>query len=188
MKKVIIGLAVAVFFALAIVGFANQPQRVTKKIKNEEYHEIMERDLKYDYPETPTDVVKAFGRIQELIYSYKFEGKEEGRLEELIRQQLILFDDELIETNGGEDKIIISTMSSAKEFLDLKKKIIDVKYQTSGEQILSDDGDLYKFVNVIFYINAGGGEDVYRKYALRRDEDKRWKIFTYQDIEPFSIK
>ena len=79
-------------------------------------------------------------------------------------------------------------MSSAKEFLDLKKKIIDVKYQTSGEQILSDDGDLYKFVNVIFYINAGGGEDVYRKYALRRDEDKRWKIFTYQDIEPFSIK
>ena len=45
MKKVIIGLAVAVFFALAIVGFANQPQRVTKKIKNEEYHEIMERDF-----------------------------------------------------------------------------------------------------------------------------------------------
>ena len=51
MKKVIIGLAIVAFFAIAIVGFLNQPQRVTSKIKDEEYTEIMETELKYDYPD-----------------------------------------------------------------------------------------------------------------------------------------
>ena len=186
MKKVLLGLVIVIFFAFAIVGFLNQPQRVTGKIKDEEYTEIMETDLKYDYPENPMDVVKAYCRIEELLYSYKFEGKKEGRFEELMNQQLELLDEELIEYSGGKDKIIISTRDSVNQFLDNKSKIIDVKYKMAADQI-DDEGNLIKFVDVILYVNAGGGDDVYRSYALRRDEDRRWKIFTYANIEPFSI-
>lgn len=188
MKKVLLGLLIVGFIAFAAYGVANQPKRITDKVKSEEYSEIMDVDLDYQYPENPTDVVKAYGRIEHLIYSYKFEGKYESRLEDLIYQQMKLMDDELIEYSGGKEKILLSTKESCEKLLDDKKKVIDVQYQTSADSTLDDNGNLVKFVNVIYYFNAAGGDNVYRCYALRRDSDKRWKIFTYSDIDPFVIK
>lgn len=188
MKKVIIGLVIVAFFAFALAGLANQPARIATQIKDEEYNEIMEKDYEYVYPESPTAVVKAYAEIEELIYSYKFEGKREGRLEELVRKQMELLDDELIEYNGGYDKVLLTNMQSAKDLLDSGKKVIDFKYQTSGDSALDNEDNLVKFINVIYYFNAQGGDNVYRSYALRRDNNKHWKIFTYSDVDPFVIK
>lgn len=186
MKKVIIGLAIVAFFAIAIVGFLNQPQRVTSKIKDEEYTEIMETELKYDYPESPMDVVKAYCRIEKLLYSYKFEGKKASRFDDLINQQLELIDTELIDFNGGRDKFIISKRDSINQFLDLKRKVVDAKFRT-GNDTLSEDNQILKSIDVIMYVNAGGGDDIYMRYILKRDDERRWKIVSYSPIEKFSL-
>lgn len=184
MKKVIIGLVVVAFFALGIVGILNQPGKIERQIKDEEYREIVAVDFNENYPDNPTDVVKAYGKIEDLIYSFKFEGKREPRLEEVIRKQMQLLDKEFIEFNGGSDKVLLSKIDSAKSLLETGEKVVDVKYQTSAVQTFDNDGNQVRFVNVIYYMK---GENVYRSYALRKDFENRWKIFTYQDIDPFTI-
>lgn len=184
MKKVIIGLVIVAFFALGIVGVLNQPNKIERQIKDEDYREITAVDYEKDYPDNPTDVVKAYGDIDELIYSFKFEGKREPRLEELIRKQMQLLDKEFVEFNGGSDKVLLSKMNGAKEMLESGNKVIDVKYQTNPSQTLDNDGNIVKFVNVIYYMK---GDNVYRSYAIRKNFEGRWKIFTYQDIDPFTI-
>ena len=73
--------------------------------KDKVYEEIMAKDFTYDYPKSATDVVKMYCDIEALVYSTKFDGKREGRLEELVRKQIQLLDDELVEFNGGATKI-----------------------------------------------------------------------------------
>ena len=91
----------------------------------------------------------------------------------------------MIDYNGGETKIIISTREDAEKFLDLGYKVIDVEYQTSPRTETDENGNLLKFVNVIEYVSVG--ENAYKQYMLRKDENKRWKIVSYSNVEPFTI-
>ena len=185
MKKVLVGVLFVAIFAVIIGLAASQPDRIISQKKNETYEKIMEVDLEYDYPESATDVVKLFCEIEALLYSYKFEGKKEGRFEELVRKQINLYDEKLIDYNGGENKIILSTKQDAEKFLDLGYKIVDVKYQTSPRTEVDENGNLLKFVNVIEYVSIG--DNAYKQYMLRKDENKRWKIVSYANVEPFTI-
>ena len=185
MKKVLLGLVIVLGMAWAIGSYSTQAERLSMQRKDKIYNEIMQQDFEYDYPTSATDVVKMYCEIEALVYSTKFEGKREGRLEELVSKQLELLDDELISFNGGKTKIILSTKEDSKKFLESGFKIMEVKYQTSPEVDVDENGNQIKFVKVIEYVSVG--ENAYKVYALRRDENKRWKIITYGKTEPFTI-
>lgn len=185
MKKVLIGVGIALFFGLSVGMFINQPKRISNRINDEKFDKIMDQDFNYDYPETYVDVVTKFLDIEKLMFNQDYKGKRAERKEEMVLKALELWDDQLISQNGGIEKVTVDYLSDIDKFQEGKYKIMDYEYQASPQKSVDNDGNLVMAVNVIEYISIG--DNAYKMFLLRKDDNKNWKICGITKIEPFKI-
>jgi len=185
MKKVVYSIVPIVFIAIIIILYMGNGEKIVKRAKNETYDQIIQIDLENNYPATPSEVMELYGKIKKLMYSATFDDSDIEKLQNLIKMQIKLYDDELINYNGGEKLITLNATKNIKTFRDQKYKIIDFKKQVSSSVQFDENENILKFVNVIEYINKG--DNFYMTYCLRKDKNGRWKILSYKEVEPFKI-
>ena len=185
MKKYIGAVVGFAIILIAITYFSGTSDRGIVKQKLEDYKEIMNIDLYENYPDSPTKVVELFCDIERLMYSANFKDNKEDYIGNLIEKQCQLYDQELIDYNGGKDFIKLNATKDIEKFLEKGYKIIETKLHTSSAINADQDGNVLKYVNVIQYVNKG--DNSYKMYCLRQDGRGKWKILTFTNIDQFTI-
>ena len=161
-----------------------------KETELTEVQKIITKDLENDYPKTPREVIKFYNRIAKCYYSLNnITGNASEKLTEeeingLVDQMMCLFDKELLAVNPREeyyDSVVLDIAVYTQE----DKYIATTDVCDSNEVIQMKDGDdEIAYVEGSFFINEKGTfYDVFQKYVLRKDEEGKWKIITFYQIE-----
>ena len=100
-KNVVLIILLFVVIAGFYMSASNEKDTKSNK-KQDEYTILKEKDLTDSYPETPREVVKLYGRIAKCLYK---EGMTDQKLETLVCQLRMLFDEELLRENPLETQL-----------------------------------------------------------------------------------
>lgn len=152
-----------------------------------EVEKVLVKDLKKDYPKTPREVVKFYNRIVECYYGEKLTNKE---IEDMAEQMLCLLDEDLLMVNP-QDEYYKSVVADINAYNRENKRIVNTDVCDSNDVTYVDDVkdgvdevDKLAYVNASYFINEDGQfTNTYQQFVLRQDEDGRWKILTFYEIE-----
>ena len=183
MKNAIrIGIFVIVAAAL-IVGyyFYLSHGRTTKEetpAKKTELEKVLTVDFVKNYPETPREVMKWYNRIIKLYYDSE---TEDTMVDALCDQAMMLLDDELV-SNNPRDNYIASVRADIADYKQRSRKIVSTEVCDTNDVVYKKRrGDSMAYVQTHYFIAEGSDyENTYQKYALRKDDNGRWKILAFQ--------
>ena len=193
MKKysgVKVGIILAVL-VLLLVGYyyylsnrLKEPKESNEKLTK--VQEVLLRDMEWDYPPTPKEVVKYYSEITKCFYNETYSDDE---LEKLARKAMALFDEELISYNPW-----ITYSNDLKE--DIKeykeKKITILAYTTSSStdvDFFEDDGSEWARLRCTYTLKQNTKTQKTNEiFLLRKDSDGRWKIYGWDLQENVAIQ
>lgn len=161
-----------------IAGFYMSTSKDTKSNKKQdEYTILKEKDLTDSYPETPREVVKLYGRIAKCLYK---EGMTDQKLETLVCQLRMLFDEELLRENPLETQLEALDYD-LKRFHEEGNAIIN--YKVEDETLVKGKIDGREAATIVLALSIKKGKDYTRtseQFLLRQDYLGRWKIVGWQ--------
>lgn len=184
-KFIIIGIALVCLICAGFYFFSQDNKDVEEDLT--EIEKVIVRDLDENYPKTPREVVKFYNRI---IKCYYGDEPTEKQLNDLVDQMMCLLDEDLLLVNP-RDTYYNSVVSDIQLYKEQNKSVVstDVSDSKDVTYITDDkDGETEKdelaYVNASYFINTDGKfAYTYQQYVLRQDEDGRWKILTFYEIE-----
>ena len=155
-----------------------------------EVEKVLVKDLKKDYPKTPREVLKFYNRIIKCYYNEKLSSED---LEDMVDQMRCLLDEDLLMVNP-RDEYLEAVKSDIKEYNSKNKRIVNADVCDSNDVTYVDDVkdgsdkvDKLAYVNASYFINTDGEfTNTYQQFVLRQDEDGRWKILTFYEVEGVS--
>lgn len=142
---------------------------------------ILLRNMDNNYPPTPKEVLKYYSDITQCFYAGGYTDEE---LNQLADRALELYDDELV-ANQDYDTYLEDLKG---EIASYKEKDWSISsYSTSSSMDVEEfekDGyewaQLYAFYNVRQSTTIVG---VTEQFLMRKDEDGRWKIYGWQQVD-----
>lgn len=147
---------------------------------------VLNRDLSKDYPATVKEVVKYYTEIEKCFLN---EECTEEELELLGMQARGLYDDELLSNNeAGSYLVRLKAEMQSFRGQGLRYAAISVAGSTSVDPF-SQDG--YDFARIhCEYTKSKNGQywTEGRVFLLRRDEQRRWKIYGWEAAENVNPK
>lgn len=183
MAKNITGFA---FFAglLAIVAIAffyshqnkKEDEAVTLNAMTE-VERLINKDLEVGYPDTPAEVMKLFGRMNQCIYNTGMKDEEFGQL---LIQMRLLYSQNLLSQNSYDEQMT-SLKNEITNFREKKRRIINytveksssVKYKTIHNQECA-------YVQMAYFMSESGNyTKSFQNYILVKEEGQ-WKILSFQ--------
>lgn len=183
-KTVII---VVLLAAIVLTFFLFQGHKSGQQAQSESVATVVQsvlmRDLRYNYPPTPKEVVKYYAELTECFYNEKYSDEELLQLAAKIQE---LYDVELIANKTQEQYIE-----------DLKNDIVEMKqdgytiasYEVSAStdvEYFTQDGYSCARLYCTFYLRKGGTSGrapSLERFLLRQDEDQHWKILGWELVE-----
>lgn len=183
------GIVVVAIISIALVCGAffwitrsNQTSRENDDLTKVE--KVITKNLEVAYPPTPREVVKFYHQIIECYYNEKYSDKE---LKQLAEQALKLFDPDLQEANPI-DVYTLKIQTEVGEYKDHSKTISQFKVCDSNDVRMvtdTENGDELAYVDASYFIIERGGtcDRTYQEYVLRKDEDGKWRILVFYQIE-----
>ena len=116
-----------VIAALAVAGYYIINKQITQKAQDEvnlpdtEVGKLLAKDLDVAYPETPTEVVKLYWRLNQCMYNESMDDKE---FEGLLKQLRKLYDQELLDKKENSwDGMLSNFKDDKKKYSKNKQKI-----------------------------------------------------------------
>lgn len=179
---------VTVVLMVVIVGIVGVYAFVTGRAKSEResaaltaVDRILTRDLVNHYPGTPKEVIKYYSEIVRCFYSSDTSDEDLERLGLRARE---LFDAELLENNEQQD-YLIKLKADVQEFKRNNLALVNIAVADSvNVDIFQEDGFDFARLGCGFSIaESGRTRQVVVVYLLRRDENKRWKIYGWEDSQ-----
>ena len=135
------------------------------------------KDLEVGYPDTPTEVLKLFGRMNQCIYNNNMSDKQ---FDELVNQMRLLYSNSLLSQNPFEEQRD-SLKEEIAEFRKQKRRIANytvdkgssVQYKTIQNQDCA-------YVQMAYFMKENGNyTKSFQEYILVK-ENKKWKILSFQ--------
>jgi len=177
-------------FAIIILLFyyywANRtdPSEDASTINLSETEKILNVDLKTNYPDTPREVVKLFGRIMKDLYD---NPKEEDvyPLSMKIRE---LYDDEFLKNNPEEDYLVNLKTDIAQWKVKDRRITNYLLVNETLEEENEVDGVKYSVNYISYTIQENVKFTETWKVLLRRDVNKKWKILGWEYVPEATSK
>lgn len=136
---------------------------------------VLVRDLEYNYPPTPKEVIRYYNEIIKCFYN---EECSEEEIEELGRRARELYDQELLDHNAW-DSYILRLQAEIQDFRNNNRKISSISLASSTDvDEFTEDG--YQFARIRCGYNILQGKDgtySLEVYLLRKDAEGHWKIY-----------
>ncbi|MCM1027549.1 MAG: hypothetical protein NC432_14045 [Roseburia sp.] len=190
MKKSTI--AVVVILLVAVVGVVGVFAILTGKARSESLEAIMTpvqkvlaTDLDRDYPGTVKEVVKLYTEIEKCFYN---EECTEEEIEQLGMMARKLYDDELLEANDV-DLYLIRLKEDISTFKKAKRRLNSVAVASAANvDTFTEDGYSFARIYCGYTVREGNNASVSasRVFLLRRDENRRWKIYGWESADKVS--
>lgn len=140
--------------------------------------QLTEKDLENSYPETPAEVMKLLGRINQCMYN---NGISDGEyFDGLLSQIRMMYSASLLDQNPVEEHTQ-GLKDEVNEFASDKRKIVNytvdksssVKYRTIG-------GKECAYIQMAYFFNQKGNySKSFQDYVLVK-EDGKWKILAFK--------
>lgn len=176
---------IIILMITAVVGYYAYLSNKKHELKEEAAMTVVEstlsRDLNIDYPSTPKEVLKYYNQIVRCFYNEECTDEEVEKLGLKARE---LYDTELLEANE-----VGAYMLRLKEDIEEYKK---AKRQINGFSVSASTDVIYDTVNgyecaklYCSYNVKEGNSNIPSKevYLLRKDENKRWKIYGWKQLD-----
>ena len=185
-KYVIIAIACISVICAGFFLFSQGNQETEKNLT--EIEKVIVKDLNNDYPKTPREVVKFYNKIVKGYYGS--ERPTDKQLEDLVNQMLLIMDEDLLLVNP-RDVYYNSVVSDIAQYKSEKKQLVstdvcdsnDVKYVTDDKDGETEKDEL-AYVNASYFMNEDGKFGyTYQQFVLRKDDNGKWKILTFYQIE-----
>ena len=146
---------------------------------------VLSRDLENNYPPTVKEVMKYYADIQKCLYSQECLDEE---AEQLGMKARALFDDELLAANDVTNHLL-ALKSEITSFQEDSRQITAASVASSANvDTFTEDGYEFARIHCIYTVLDGGQRNlVDMVYLLRRDGNRRWKIYGWdlaQNVNP----
>lgn len=189
-KSTTIGTIVFLGIIVGIVGLyaflSGKSRDRNMDVSMTEVQRILSRDLQNNYPPTVKEVVKFFAEIQKCIYN---EECTEEDIEQLGRKVRELYDAELLEANDEADNLLLLKAEVAA-FREEERRILSATVASSANvDTFKEDGYEFARIYCTYTVMEKGKSGMERMvYLLRRDENRRWKIYGWDRAENVSLE
>lgn len=176
---------VIVFLILLMVGYyaylSNKSRADRADANMTAVQSALSRDLTKDYPSTPKEVVKYYNEIMKCLYN---EESTDEEIESLAMKARELYDDELLAANES-GPYLIRLQEEVADYRKSERRITSCSVASSTNvEFFEQDG--YSFARIMCGYNIMQGGKNYpssQMYLLRKDANKRWKIYGWKDVE-----
>lgn len=174
------------FSIIAIVVYFNLSNRTSSLITNSktdktEVETLMSKDIKGNYPASPREVMKLYGRIVKSLHN---DDLNEKQIKGLTEQLRLLLDDELLNNNEYEDqlsKLNVEISGFKKSNSNIMNYIVEendsVKYWNNEKDKMASVLANYTLKESSKYTK------VIEQYILRQDTENRWKILGWKAMK-----
>jgi hypothetical protein len=174
---------IIVVLVAAVVGYYAYLSNKNKASQEDTSLSVVEstlsRDLSKDYPPTPKEVVKYYNEILRCLYN---EENTEEEVEALGLQSRELYDQELLDANEI-GTYLMRLQSEVDTYKENGWRITGFNLAASTNvEMFEKDG--YSFAKIMCGYNIlqdGQTRSTNQMYLLRKDENKRWKIYGWED-------
>jgi len=142
---------------------------------------ILSRDMEYDYPSTPKEVLKYYNEIQKCFYNGNCSDNE---IEQLGIRARDLYDEELL-ANNELGEYLMRLKSEIQSYRD-KKRLMTSAAVTASTNVDFFEEDDNEFARIFCSYSIVEGKDkirVNQVFLLRRDEKRRWKIYGWDSAD-----
>lgn len=186
MKKSTVRITIVMIIVIVgVVGvyayFSSRSRSIAEEAAMTKVDKVLSRDVEYDYPPTPKELLKYYNEIQRCFYN---ENCTDSEIEELANRARELYDEDLL-ANNELDVHIMSLREEIKDYKDHKRVISAMSVAASTNvDFFEDDG--YEFARIYCQYNVTEGSrtsQVRQIFLLRRDEDRRWKIYGWDSAD-----
>lgn len=174
---------VVMILIVLVVGYycylVNRSHRADAEKALTAVENVLLRDLESSqYPQTPKELIRYYNDILKCFYNEECSSEE---IEALARKVRGLYDQELLNHNEWST-YIFNLEAEIQNFRNLKRRITGISLASSTEvEEFTQDG--YKFAKIRCGYNIMQGKESsfsVHVYLLRRDKEKRWKIYGWE--------
>lgn len=141
------------------------------------------RDLQNDYPATVKEVMKYYNEVMRCFY---YEDCTDEEIEELGVKVRDLYDEDLLEANETE-AYMERLRNDISEFKAKKRTItsFSVASSTSVDYYTEDGFSFARIMCGYNMVEGGVSTQINTVYLLRRDDNRRWKIYGWESADAF---
>lgn len=146
---------------------------------------VLSRDLVNDYPATPKEVVKYYNEIMKCFYNEECTDQEIDDLGQKARE---LYDAELLEANEL-GTYMMNLRAEIQNYKDKGRRLTSASVAASTS-VKFYEVDGYSFARILCGYNIMEDRKNYAVktvYLLRRDEDRRWKIYGWESADKVNL-
>lgn len=186
--KVTVILLVLVVIAVGVYAFlTDRAKTAAGEAALTPVQKVLCRDLSIDYPGTPREVIRYYTEIEKCFYS---DSTTDEELEQLGLQARGLYDAEFLAHNGSEEDYLIQLKTDVEQFARDKRVITGVSVASSvNVDVFEEDGFEFARVNCDYSVMDGGvPKSVSKVYLLRKDENRLWKIYGWENADQVTIE
>ena len=176
---VLVSLVVLGALAVYYQYMKRQQMQETVHTPTTETEKLVAKDLEMGYPETPKEVIKLFGRMNQCIYNKKLSDDD---FSSLVGQLRTLYCDDLKELNSQEK--MESDIEEEKEtYQSQNRKIINYNIDEEQKyQYKTIDGVQMVYLKFSYFIRADSNYNTVNWYAILVKEDDKWKIREFNPL------
>lgn len=174
-------LTVVIVGVVALYTFLlNRSRNYADKQKLSTVQLVLSRNLENDYPPSVKEVIKYYTEIEKCFYNEEYTDEE---LEALGMRARELYDDELLAAN--EVGTYLQKLKTDINVFKVNKRRMTAANVGSSTSVFSFEEDGFQFARIYcgytFLENNRNSINVGVKYLLRQDENKRWKIYGWEN-------
>lgn len=176
-----------VLFAAVVIGIYFAITRGmntdTKEIPAEtsEADALIKKDLDWEYPATPREVLKLYCRITKCLYN---DDLTDEQIKKLVSQVRNLYSFDLLE-NNAEDEQIAFIKGDRVEYKKDKKTIFSFAIDSASNiEYIDTKAGKTALIKMYFTLKAGANmERSFEEFSLIRQDDGKWKIAAWRQSE-----
>lgn len=174
--RITIIIAILILAVVAYYAYLSNRSKVSRQQESmTAIEEVLSRNLKNDYPPTPKEVMKYYNDITKCLYNEECSNDDVDKLGMKIRE---LYDPDLQAANEI-GSYLVNLENEVKARKESKTKLLSSTVAASTNvDYYTRNG--YSFARLLCTYNVSDNGKKYTMrmiYLLRKDSDKRWKIY-----------
>lgn len=165
--------------------YMKKQQQTAVQTPTTEVEKLIAKDFEMGYPETPVEVMKLWGRVNQCMYNSTL---SDSQFTSLLKQLRAMYSNDLLNENKEEEHSK-KLKAEIEEFQSKKGKIVSYSTDTGmTTRYQTINGKECAYARLSFFANKGGGYvKIFQDYVLVRESGK-WKILGFQPNEEKSAK
>ncbi len=145
--------------------------------KSTEVEKLSAKDLELGYPETPAEVLKLFGRINQCMYNTSLSDEE---FDQLLNQMRMLYSSQLLAQNPMDEQRA-NMKKEVDSFISNKKRIVNYTVdKSSSVEYEKINGQECAYAQLAYFMTENNQySKTFQEYVLIKENDQ-WKILAFR--------